>query len=145
MSECLDIKSTHKVLEIGTGSGYQAAILSRLANKVCSVEIQQELSSKAWMVFDKLGYNNIFLKVDDGAFGWEEEGPFDRIIVTAAPKKIPGVLLKQLVPGGKMVIPIGGGFQNLFLFEKKKNGKIIQKLLMPVIFVPMTGSLLNKV
>ena len=145
MSECLDIKSTHNVLEIGTGSGYQAAILSRLAKKVCSIEIKQELSSRACMVFDELEYKNILLKVDDGAFGWEEEGPFDRVIVTAAPKNIPTTLLKQLVPGGKMIIPIGDGFQNLFLFEKKRNGKIIQKLLMPVIFVPMTGSLLNKV
>jgi len=145
MSEGLDIKMNHKVLEIGTGSGYQTAILSLLTTQIYTVEIIKELSSKACILLDNLGYKNINFKVDDGAFGWREEAPFDRIIVTAAPKKIPKILIDQLALGGKMIIPIGENYQNLFLFEKKMNGKMTQRLLMPVIFVPMMGDLYKEV
>ena len=144
MTESLDIKKNHRVLEVGTGSGYQTAILNQLCNFVYSIEIREELSWKAQELFTKMAIKGVNFKVGDGSFGWKEESPFDRIIVTAAPKKIPDALLDQLAPSGKMIIPLGGNFQNLFLFEKNSKGEVTQKLLLPVVFVPMLQGQIQK-
>ena len=144
MTESLDIKKSHRVLEVGTGSGYQTAILNQLCNFVYSIEIREELSWKAQDLFTKMAIKGVNFKVGDGSLGWEEDAPFDRIIVTAAPKKLPEELLKQLAPSGKMIIPLGGNFQNLFLFEKNSKNDITQKLLLPVVFVPMIHDQIHK-
>ena len=137
MTEFLEVKKNHKVLEVGTGSGYQTAILNELSKSIYSVEIREEFSMKVQTLFDKMDIKGVQFKVGDGSHGWKEEAPFDRIIVTAAPKKVPEELLKQLAPSGKMIIPLGGDFQNLFLFEKNSKSELTQKLLLPVVFVPM--------
>ena len=137
MTEFLEVKKNHKVLEVGTGSGYQTAILNELSKSIYSVEIREEFSMKVQTLFDKMDIKGVQFKVGDGSHGWKEEAPFDRIIVTAAPKKVPEELLKQLAPSGKMIIPLGDDFQNLFLFEKNSKSELTQKLLLPVVFVPM--------
>tara|TARA_Y100000591_G_scaffold332790_1_gene371590 strand:+ start:42 stop:701 length:660 start_codon:yes stop_codon:yes gene_type:complete len=137
MTEFLEVKKNHKVLEVGTGSGYQTAILNELSKSIYSVEIREAFSMKVQTLFDKMDIKGVQFKVGDGSHGWKEEAPFDRIIVTAAPKKVPEELLKQLAPSGKMIIPLGGDFQNLFLFEKNSKSELTQKLLLPVVFVPM--------
>ena len=139
MTEFLEVKKNHKVLEVGTGSGYQTAILNELSKSIYSVEIREEFSIKVQTLFDKMAIKGVHFKVGDGSLGWKEEAPFDRIIVTAAPKKVPEELLKQLAPSGKMIIPLGGDFQNLFLFEKNSKSELTQKLLLPVAFVPMVN------
>ncbi len=144
MTEVLKIKKNHRVLEIGTGSGYQTAILNQLSNFIYSVEIREEFSRKAQAIFAEMAIKGVHFKVGDGSFGWKEESPFDRIIVTAAPKKIPDALLAQLAPSGKMIIPLGGNFQNLFLIEKNSKGEVTQKLLLPVVFVPMLQGQIQK-
>ena len=137
MTNVLNLKPTDKVLEIGTGSGYQAAILSQLCDSVFSIEIFESLSIKAQKLFEELDYRNIFCKVGDGYQGWDEHAPFDAIIVTCSPTHIPPKLKEQLDEGGKMVIPVGSDpVQNLVLLQKK-NGKIKQKEILPVRFVPM--------
>ena len=136
MTDIADIKSEDKVLEIGTGSGYQAAILGELAQEVYTIEIIPELGEKARKTLKKLGYDNIHLRIGDGYKGWPEQAPYNRILVTAAPEDIPPVLIEQLALKGKMVIPIGKYFQQIVIITKTNDGIIKQKTI-PVRFVPM--------
>jgi protein-L-isoaspartate(D-aspartate) O-methyltransferase len=140
MTDLLDVKPGYKVLEIGTGSGYQAAILSPLAGQVYSIEIVPELGNRAGEVLRRLGYGNVETKIADGYYGWPEAAPFDAIVVTAASSHIPPALIQQLKSGGRMVIPIGGPFsaQQLMLVEKQPGGGITTRQLLPVQFVPFT-------
>lgn len=141
MTEILKLNTDDIVLEIGTGSGYQAAILSCLVKEVYTVEIIQELAESATGRLKKIGYNNVEVKNADGYHGWPERAPFDAIIVTAAAGHIPLPLLKQLQPKGRMIIPVGGFFltQNLVLIIKEDEEKITTQNVMPVRFVPLTG------
>ncbi|MCK5288455.1 MAG: protein-L-isoaspartate(D-aspartate) O-methyltransferase [Candidatus Omnitrophica bacterium] len=138
MTELLNLDGNEKVLEIGTGSGYQAAILAELAKEVYSIEIVQSLAEQSEKLLEDLGYKNITVKYGDGYRGWEEHAPFDAIIVTCAPPYIPKPLLEQLAEGGRMVIPVGTYLQELKLLEKI-NSQIKSKSIIPVRFVPMTG------
>lgn len=139
MTELADIQPGEKVLEIGTGSGYQAAILAQLTDSVYTIEIIPELAQRAQDTFKRLGYKQIMAKQADGYGGWEEYAPFEAIIVTAAPDHVPQPLVKQLADGGKMVIPIGppGGYQSLWLLERKRD-EIIRTNWGGVRFVPLT-------
>jgi protein-L-isoaspartate(D-aspartate) O-methyltransferase len=141
MTQIVDPKPEHKVLEIGAGSGYQAAILSRIVKEVYTIEIIPELAAGAKSVLEELNYDNVHIKTADGYYGWDEAGPFDAIVVTAAAEHIPPPLIAQLVEGGKMIIPVGSPFmtQSLMLVEKEK-GKIKTRSLMAVRFVPFTRS-----
>jgi len=141
MTEVLNLKKEKTVLEVGTGSGYHAAILSPLVKKVYTMEIIPELARAAATRLKKLGYNNIEVATGDGYYGWANRAPFDAIIVTAASGHIPPSLLKQLKNGGRLVIPVGGAFmvQNLVLIVKDNEGKVTTQNLMPVRFVPLTG------
>ena len=137
MTERLDPKPTDRVLEIGTGSGYQAAVLGELVAEVYTIEIVEPLAKTAEATLQRLGYKNVHLKVGDGYKGWPEEAPFDAIIVTCAPDKVPRPLVDQLKDGGRMVIPVGERFaQQLYLLEKK-NGQLKESVTLPVRFVPM--------
>jgi protein-L-isoaspartate(D-aspartate) O-methyltransferase len=139
MTEQLDPKPTHLVLEIGTGSGYQAAVLSRLVESVYSIEIIPELAKRAAADLKRLGYTNVFVHAGDGYTGWPEPMEFDSIIVTCAPEKVPEPLIQQLKEGGRMVIPIGETYtQTLYLMQKKR-GKLEPTSVLSVRFVPMTG------
>ncbi len=139
MSELLNIDSSHTVLEIGTGSGYQAAILSLLAGTVFTIEIVPELGTMASRRLEKMEYNNVSVRVGDGYKGWPEAAPFDRIIVTAAPEEVPEELVRQLKPGGIMVLPYGAQWwsQDLVVISKDSTGRIKEKSTIPVRFVPM--------
>ena len=139
MSEKLNVNTDHKVLEIGTGSGYQAAVLAELSEHVYTIEIISELAKRAEKVLNKNKYDNITIRIGDGYKGWPEEAPFDRIMVTAAPKKIPERLIEQLAPGGIMVIPVGETvmMQYLWSITKENDGSIIKEKIFPVRFVPM--------
>ena len=141
MTELLDLQPTDKVLEIGTGSGYQAAVLAELAPAVYSIETIAELSQHASQTLVSEGYTNIILRVGNGALGWPEEAPFDAIIVTAAAERIPPALLQQLAPGGRMIIPVGphDGDQKLIVITKDETGGITQREVLHVAFVPLTG------
>jgi protein-L-isoaspartate(D-aspartate) O-methyltransferase len=141
MTELLQVGKDAKVLEIGTGSGYQAAILAEIVKDVYTIEIFEELGKKAQERFNRLGYKNVTAKVGDGYYGWEEVAPFDGIIVTCAADHIPPPLIQQLKPGGKMVIPVGGVFQVqiLMLVMKDTEGKVTVKDMLPVRFVPLLG------
>jgi len=141
MSELLNLKPEHRVLEIGTGSGYQAAVLAELCNHVYTIEIVPELGRRAEKLLKDLGYDQVHVRIGDGYEGWPEAAPFDRIIVTCAPENIPGPLLDQLAPGGRMVIPVGTqlGAQYLVEVRKDRKGSITKKEYYPVRFVPMTG------
>ena len=141
MTELADLTPTERVLEIGTGSGYQSAVLSRLAGEVYSIEIVPELARESAGRLRDLGYGNVTVKEGDGYRGWPEHAPFDAILVTAAPDRIPQPLLDQLAPGGRMVIPVGSFFQELKVLTKDSNGKISEKDILPVRFVPMTGEI----
>ncbi len=141
MTELAEVTPNEKVLEIGTGSGYQSAVLSRCAREVYSIEIVPELARASGERLRRLGYGNVTVKEGDGYRGWSEHAPFDAIIVTAAPDRIPQPLLDQLAPGGRMVIPVGSFFQELKVLSKDKNGKISEKDILPVRFVPMTGEI----
>ena len=138
MTESLQLKGKEKVLEIGTGSGYQAAILAELSQEVFTVEVYENLGRKARQILEDLGYHNIKYKIGDGKLGWEEYAPYDAIIVTASPAKTPEPLKEQIKIGGRMVIPVGQTFQNLYLFEKSKQ-KLKKKKLLPVRFVPLVS------
>ena len=129
------------VLEVGTGSGYQAAVLAELVDRVYSIEIIRALASQAKHRLADLGYDNITTRLGDGYFGWEEHAPFDAIVVTAAASHVPPPLIEQLKPGGRMVIPVGGRFttQTLLLLEKTEEGEIITRQYGAVLFVPLTG------
>lgn len=139
MTEIINPKPEHKVLEIGTGSGYQAAVLAEIVKDVYTIEIVPELGKAATARLEKLGYDNVHVKVSDGYFGWPEHGPYDAIVVTAAAEFVPPPLLEQLKEGGKIIIPIGSPYMNqsLMLVEKKGE-KVTTKNLMPVMFVPFT-------
>lgn len=141
MTEALNLDEDSIVLEVGTGSGYQAAILSVLVKKVYTIEIIGELSESASDRLQKLGYDNVEVKNDDGYYGWQKHAPFDAIIVTAAAGHIPPPLIEQLNNNGRMIIPVGGSFmtQNLVLIKKDGQGKITTRNVMPVMFVPLTG------
>lgn len=141
MTEIVEPESGYTVLEIGTGSGYQAAILAEIVDSVFTIEIIPELAKTSGMLFSELGYDNIRVKAADGYYGWKEAGPFDAIVVTAAADHIPPPLIDQLKEGGKMIIPVGTPFfvQQLMLVKKKK-GKVTTENLMPVRFVPFTRS-----
>lgn len=139
MTEIINPKPQHKVLEIGTGSGYQAAVLAEVVKAVYSIEIIPDLGNAASTRLQKMGYNNVNVKIADGYFGWPEHGPYDAIVVTAAAEFVPPPLIEQLREGGKIVIPIGAPFMNQNLMLIEKNGKkITTKNLMPVAFVPFT-------
>ena len=141
MTEQLRPKQSDRVLEIGSGSGYQAAILGELVAEVYTIEIVEPLAKSAEATLQRLGYNNVHSKVGDGYKGWPEEAPFDAIIVTCAPEKVPQPLVDQLKDGGRMVIPVGERFaQQLYLLEKK-NGQLKESATLPVRFVPMTREL----
>jgi protein-L-isoaspartate(D-aspartate) O-methyltransferase len=138
MTELLELKGDERVLEIGTGSGYQAAILAELAKEVYSVEIVEPLASMAKKRLSELGYQNVTVKAGDGYLGWPEIAPFDAIIVTAAPDHIPKPLVEQLKEGGRMIVPVGSYTQELNKIVKR-SGKIETTNIIPVVFVPMTG------
>ncbi len=138
MTEAADISKKDKVLEIGTGSGYQAAILGELAKEVYTIEIVPELAERSTQILQQLGYKNIFVKTGNGYLGLPEQAPFDAIVVTAAPDEIPQALVDQLAVGGKMVIPVGNTNQEMVVIKKTKKG-VTEKRVMQVRFVPMTG------
>ena len=139
MTEHLQISKSHNVLEIGTGSGYQAAILAEMAHHVFTIEIIPELAESAEKVLMELGYENITVRTGDGYKGWPEEAPFDRIMVTAAPNEIPEKLVEQLAPNGRMILPVGGSIfaQYLWLVQKDKKGIVTKEKILAVRFVPM--------
>jgi protein-L-isoaspartate(D-aspartate) O-methyltransferase len=139
MTELLKTNKTDRVLEVGTGSGYQAAVLSLLADSVFSIEIIPELAASAKKRLDSLGYKNVVVKEGDGYKGWKENAPFDGIIVTCAPDEVPPLLLEQLAIGGRMVIPVGSYYQELLLITKDSSGTS-GKSIIPVKFVPMIKS-----
>ena len=141
MTDALKLTRSSKVLEIGTGSGYQAAVCAEIAQEVYTIEIVEELAKSAKERLKELGYRNVFAKAGDGYFGWPEHAPFDAIIGTAAAGRIPEPLIEQLKPGGRMILPYGNprGFQSLVVITKDKDGNISRKNVMPVRFVPMTG------
>ena len=141
MTDLLNLRPEHAVLEIGTGSGYQAAILAELARTVCTIEIVEPLARQAEARLRELGYARMRTRIGDGYYGWEDCGPFDSIIVTAAASHIPPPLIRQLKPGGRMVIPVGAPFlaQHLMLVEKNRDGGIVTRQVLPVRFVPLTG------
>lgn len=141
MTDLLKPASDHKVLEIGTGSGYQAAILAELVEQVYSIEIIKPLGEQAMRRLSRLGYQNVTTRIGDGYYGWEADAPFDAIVVTAAASHIPPPLIKQLKVGGRMVIPVGSRFmiQQLLLVTKEEGNKITTRQILPVRFVPLTG------
>lgn len=138
MSEALELEPSHRVLEIGTGSGYQAAILGELAKEVFSIEIVAPLAAAARQTLARLGYKNVHVRAGNGYLGWPEEAPFDRVMVTAAPDEVPQALVDQLKVGGLMAIPVGIGLQELRILRRTANGVETLRTL-PVRFVPMTG------
>jgi len=145
MTEYLKLKPTDRVLEIGTGSGYQAAVLAEIVKEVYSIEIRKGLADKAEVRLKELGYKNVKVKYGDGYFGWEEHAPFDAIIITAAANHVPPPLIKQLRENGRLIIPLGSTvyFQTLTL-ATKKGGELVLDQLTPVAFVPMTGEVQKK-
>ncbi len=139
MTEKLESKPTDKVLEIGTGSGYQAAVLAELVREVYTIEIVEPLAHRAETDLKRLGYTNVFVHAGDGYKGWPEAAPFDAIIVTCAPEHVPQTLVEQLREGGRMIIPVGpAGNQELYVLHKK-DGNAERRAVLPVRFVPMTG------
>ncbi len=143
MTQLLEIDSASKILEIGTGSGYQAAVLAEISDSVYTIEIIESLSLRADTLLDSLGYKNVHTRARDGYVGWPEAEPFDAIIVTAAAPKIPQPLIDQLKVGGVMVIPVGEHSQDLKLIRKEADG-IVAESIIPVRFVPMTGEVREK-
>lgn len=144
MTELLELDGDEKVLEIGTGSGYHSAVLSRVAKEVYTIEINEMLSRKARKALSSLGYDNVIVREGDGYKGWPEEAPFDAIILTTAPPRIPDPLIEQLKVGGKMVVPIGGLLQDLQVLTKNKDGGVSKKTVLPVKVSTMTGEVQDK-
>jgi protein-L-isoaspartate(D-aspartate) O-methyltransferase len=140
MTQLLSLKEDDKVLEIGTGSGYQAAILAEIVKEVYTIEIIPELARRAQKTLSRLGYNNVKVKIGDGYYGWQEYAPFDAIIVTCAPDHIPKPLIKQLRDGGRMVIPVSDYIYQMLYLVKKEGGVIRRETVIPVLFVPMKGA-----
>ncbi len=139
MTEAIDPQPEDKVLEIGTGSGYQAAVLSPLVKEVYSIEIVEPLGRKAAAVLERLHFKNVKTKIGDGYLGWPEYAPFDKLIVTCSPENVPEALVKQLKEGGRMVIPVGERYQQTLYLMVKKDGELQREALRPTLFVPMTG------
>jgi protein-L-isoaspartate(D-aspartate) O-methyltransferase len=141
MTDLIKLGASDKVLEIGTGSGYQAAILAELTKEVYTIEIIEALGKRASKTLERLGYRNITTRIGDGYYGWREHAPFDAIVVTAAADHVPPPLLKQLKTGGRMIIPVGSRFmvQQLLLVEKLADGTLTTRQILPVRFVPLTG------
>ena len=139
MTELLELKTTSKVLEIGTGCGYQTAVLAEIVEQVYTVEIIPELAASALKRFEEFGYRNIYKRYGNGYYGWKKYAPYDRIIVTAAPKKLPNRLINQLAEGGFMILPIGDYHQDLVRIHRTEHG-IECKNVSGVRFVPMTGA-----
>lgn len=139
MTEQLDPQPTDKVLEIGTGSGYQAAILSPLVKDIYTIEIVEQLGKHAKLTLDRLKYKNVHTKIGDGYKGWPDEAPFDKIIVTCSPETVPQALVDQLKEGGRMIIPVGERYEQVLYLFKKEDGKLKSEALRPTLFVPMTG------
>lgn len=139
MSELLEAKAGEKILEIGTGSGYQAAVLAEMGLEVYSMEIIQSLAVRAKKDLKRLGYLDVEVAYGDGYQGWPDEAPFDGIIITAAPPQLPQPLIDQLKTGGRIVVPVGREKQDLVVYTKRSNGKVSRKKIIPVRFVPMTG------
>ena len=141
MTDLLDLQPGARVLEVGTGSGYQAAVLAELAQLVDTIEIIEELGLTARRRLQQLGYQNVSVHIGDGYYGWAKNAPYDAIMVTAAGDQVPPPLIKQLKPGGKIVIPVGTRFaaQQLVLIDKVSADKIEMRLVLPVSFVPLTG------
>jgi protein-L-isoaspartate(D-aspartate) O-methyltransferase len=139
MTQALDPQPGDKVLEIGTGSGYQAAVLSPLVKDVYSIEIVESLGKSAAKTLERLEYENVHVKVGDGYQGWPEHAPFDKIIVTCSPEKVPQPLADQLADGGLMVVPVGERYSQTLYLLRKKDGKLVSEALIPTLFVPMTG------
>ena len=141
MTDALKLEAESRVLEIGTGSGYQAAVCAEIVREVYTIEILEELAESAKERLKELGYKNVFVKAGDGYFGWEEKGPFDAIIVTCAAGFVPPPLVEQLKPGGRMILPLGSPFgaQTLVLITKNDKGEVRSRSLLPVRFVPMVG------
>jgi protein-L-isoaspartate(D-aspartate) O-methyltransferase len=141
MTDLLGCGPDAKVLEVGTGSGYQAAVLAEVVSQVYTIEIVPELGESAHRTLERLGYRNVTVRVGDGYLGWPEHAPFDGIIVTAAPAEIPPPLIEQLKPGGRLVIPVGEPWtgQSLIVLEKHPDGALARKNVLPVAFVPLTG------
>ena len=137
MTEALELEQTDKVLEIGTGSGYQAAILAEICDSVFTIEIFRSLGLSAMKTLDDLGYRNVFVRIGDGYMGWEEHAPYDAIIVTCSPSHVPEMLEAQLAEGGRMIIPVGGDYTQELVLLVKKSGKLQKKNVLPVRFVPM--------
>lgn len=138
MTEAASVSPSAKVLEIGTGSGYQAAILSQIAKEVYTIEIIPELADRARATLSQFGYKNVFVKTGNGYLGWPEHAPFDAIVVTAAPDEVPQALVDQLAVNGKMVIPVGTFNQQMMIITRSSEG-IVERETIPVRFVPMTG------
>lgn len=138
MTEAAEVGSGEKVLEIGTGSGYQAAVLAELAKKVYTIEIIPELADSARTLLREMGYKNVMVKTGNGYAGWAEHAPFDAIVVTAAPDEVPQALVAQLAVRGKMVVPVGTNFQQMVIMTKTESG-VVERRTIPVAFVPMTG------
>jgi protein-L-isoaspartate(D-aspartate) O-methyltransferase len=139
MTQHLDPKPKDKVLEIGTGSGYQAAVLSGLVKEVYTIEIVETLAKRAEKTLARLGYKNVRVKAGDGFAGWREHAPFDKVIVTCSPESVPQPLVEQLREGGRMVVPVGQRYQQMMYLYRKKQGKLVPEALEPTFFVPMTG------
>jgi protein-L-isoaspartate(D-aspartate) O-methyltransferase len=141
MTDLLQVDSSSVVLEVGTGSGYQAAIMGALTSSVYSIEIVEPLGQQAAARLNRLGFDNVRVRIADGYYGWEEHAPYDAIIVTAAGSHVPPPLIRQLKSGGRMVIPVGGRFmtQQLLLIKKEQGGSITTRQILPVAFVPLTG------
>jgi protein-L-isoaspartate(D-aspartate) O-methyltransferase len=140
MTDLMEVKPGDRVLEIGTGCGYQAAVLAELAGTVYSIEIVEPLGREAVERLNRLGYRNVMTRVGDGYRGWPEHAPFDSIIVTAAPREVPQPLIDQLRPGGRLVVPVGGqgAGQSLLLIEKQPDGTVTRRAVLAVRFVPLT-------
>ncbi|MCA8993464.1 MAG: protein-L-isoaspartate(D-aspartate) O-methyltransferase [Planctomycetaceae bacterium] len=141
MTEVLDPQPTDKVLEIGTGSGYQAAVISQIVGEVYTIEIVEPLGRRAGDLLKRLKYENIHTRIGDGYQGWKEAAPFDKIIVTCSPEAVPQPLIDQLKDGGRMIIPIGHRYEQVFHLLEKKDGKLVETKLIPTLFVPMTGKM----
>jgi len=141
MTDLARAEPGHRVLEVGTGSGYQAAVMAHLAKAVYTIEIIEPLGLQATRRLQKLGYGNVQVRLGDGYYGWEEHAPYDAILVTAAASHIPPALIRQLRAGGRMVIPVGASFltQQLMLVEKNHDGTVSTRQILPVAFVPLTG------
>ena len=139
MTSLLELGPKARVLEIGTGSGYHAAVLSRVAGEVYTIEIVDDLGRQARQTLEKLGYRNVHVRIGDGYQGWPDKGPFDAIVLTAAPPRIPQPLLDQLKPGGRMVLPLGTFWQDLLVVTKAADGTLEKRKVLPVRFVRMTG------